>query len=168
MTILLVFLLVTITSDPLSITQDEFLTLAKSTASADPEDSIPITVTKESIIVDNKKIVKVDCTNQGGAVCTADDYEKGDKNTYAVDKSFKEDGNPDSFLIEPLTKKLEELVKIQKEDEKNLGDDYKFKGVVTIVCDLDIPFRIIAEVVHSAGMAELAKLRFAILKTNTR
>ena len=73
MTILLVFLLVSITSDPLSVKQDDFLALAKSSANYNPEDSVPITVTKKSIIVDNKSIVKVDC-NHKGQICQDEDY----------------------------------------------------------------------------------------------
>ncbi len=68
-TILLVFLLVTLTSDPLSIKQDDFLLLAKSTVDYNPQDSVPITLTKNKIIVDNKAVVKVDCSVGGQAGC---------------------------------------------------------------------------------------------------
>lgn len=166
MTILLVFLLVTITSDPLNIKQDDFLKLAHSTAEFNPEDSIPATITKRAIVVDHKKIVKIDCTTQAGQQCQPEDYTEGDKNHYSIDKSFKEDGSESSFLIEPLYKKLDDMVKQQKEENKELGRE--FKGVFTIVCDRDIPFRIIAEVVHSAGRAGLSDLRFAIIKTAAR
>ncbi len=166
MTILLVFLLVSVTSDPLSIKQDDFLKLAHSTANFSPEDSIPATITKQAIVVDHKKIVKIDCTTEAGQQCQPEDYAEGDKNHYSIDKSFKEDGSESSFLIEPLYKKLDDLVKQQKEENKELGRE--FKGVFTIVCDQDIPFRIIAEVVHSAGRAGLSDLRFAIIKTAAR
>ncbi len=164
MTILLVFLLVSITSDPLSIKQDDFLKLATSTADYNPEDSIPVTITKQSVIVDHKQVVKVDCT-MGGQVCQAEDYAKVG-NFYSIDKSFKEDGSESSFLIEPLHKKLDALVKIQKQEAKELGRDYK--AVATIICDRDIPFRLIAEVVYTAGMAGLGDLRFAIMKSTSR
>ncbi|MCB9727558.1 MAG: biopolymer transporter ExbD [Deltaproteobacteria bacterium] len=164
MTILLVFLLINITSDPLSITQDDYLTLAKSTADYNPEDSVPITITKRNIIVDHKQIVKVDCAS-GGQVCQEGDYTK-EGNFYSVDKSFKEDGSESSFLIEPLEKKLSALVKQQKEEAKELNRE--FKAVATIISDRDIPFRLIAEVVHTAGMAGLSDLRFAVVKTGGR
>lgn len=165
MTILLVFLIVSITSDPLNIKQDDFLKLAKSTANSKPIDSITMTITKNNIIVDNKRIVKVDCTTKEGQVCTGSDYQEPG-NHYSVDKSFKQDGSESSFLIEDLYKKLDEMVKIKKEEDKELGR--KFKGTLTIVCDSDIPFRMIAEVVHSAGMAGLSDLRFAIIKKSER
>ena len=164
MTIILVFLLVSITSDPLNVKQDDFLALAMSSANYKPEDSVPITVTKKAIIVDNKSIVKVDC-NHKGQICQDEDY-KEPGNSYSIGKSFKEDGAESSFLIEPLQKKLDEIVKQQKEDAKMLEREYK--AVATIISDRDIPYRLIAEIVHTAGMAGLADLRFAIVKTNAR
>ena len=160
MTILLVFLLISITSDPLSIQQDDYLLLARSTVDYAPEDSVPITITKQKIMVDTKPVVKVDCS-VGGQVCTPEDYKRGDS-FYSVDKSFKEDGDERSFLIDPLHKQLDTVVKQQKEEAKELGRE--FKPIATIICDKDIPFRLIAEVVHSAGMAGLSDLRFAIIK----
>lgn len=164
MTIMLVFLLVSITSDPLSIKQDDFLKLANSTVDHDPEDSVPITVTKQAIIVDNKKVVKVDCA-KSGQICQGEDY-KDPGNTYSIGKSFKEDGSEASFMIVDLHKKLEEIVKQQKEEAKELGRE--FKPVATIICDHEIPYRIISEVVYTIGMAGLSDLRFAIIKGGKR
>jgi len=163
-TILLVFLLVTLTSDPLSIKQDDFLLLAKSTVDYNPQDSVPITLTKNKIIVDNKAVVKVDCS-VGGQVCQREDYKRNDA-FYSVDKSFKEDGDEKSFMIEPLHKSLEQIVKQQKEEAKELGRE--FKPVATIICDGNIPFRLIAETVYTSGMAGLSELNFAIIKTSNR
>jgi len=164
MTIMLVFLLVSITSDPLSIKQDDFLKIANSTVDHKREDSVPITVTKQSIIVDHKKVVKVDCA-KAGQICQGDDY-KSPGNTYSIGKSFKEDGSEASFMVEPLHKKLEEIVKQQKEEAKELGRE--FKPIATIICDHEIPYRIISEVVYTVGMAGLSDLRFAIFKGGKR
>ncbi len=166
MTILLVFILITITSNPLNIRQDDFLTLARSTANYNPEDAVPITITEQHILVDRHAVVKVDCT-VGGQVCQRADYKRPG-NYYSVDKSYKENGSASSFLIEPLYKRLDRMVKQQQSEAKELGGKYKFKHIATIICDRDIPFRLIAEVVHTAGMAGLGALRFAIIKTNTR
>lgn len=183
MTILLVFLLVTLTSDPLNITQTADLVLAKSTADYNAEDSIPVTVTKRHILADKKAVVKVSC-KIGGQMCSEDDYEmlghcerdieacspeehaRADQMYFYVDKSFKEDGSDEKFLISPLHKELERLVREQKEENLKLQREYK--GVATIICDRNIPFRMIAEVVHTSGMAELHDLRFAIIKSSER
>jgi hypothetical protein len=218
MTILLVYLLVSMTSDPLNIKMDDYLVLARSNANFAPKtDSIPITVTKKHVIVDNKPIVTVHCKFQGRE-CTDDDlkalascqayiqecgpqaldYEakinekdpkvfqdrlkecqsKGDKACsieelkaletirFYFDKTDKQDGDENQFLVVPLLTKLKELVKNKKEEDQMLQID--FKGITTVIADRHIPFRMLAEVVHTAGMAELNEIRFAIIKHTAR
>lgn len=183
MTIMLVFLLVSITSDPLSIQMSDTLVLAQSTVELKPKDSIPITVTKKHLIVDKSAVANIDC-KIGGQMCTQDDFDlkarcsKPENNCAAdeikrsnsmlfyVDKSYKKDGSDREFLIEPLHKELERLVKTQKDENMKLGRP--FEGITSIIVDKDIPFRLIAEIVHSAGMAELHDFRFAIMKMTTR
>ena len=84
---------------------------------------------------------------------------------FKIDKSYK-GGSDEQFLIEPLQKRLQQLVREQKEENVHIRRE--FKGVATIIADRDIPFRILAEVVHTAGMAELSDIRFAVLKTGER
>jgi biopolymer transport protein ExbD len=160
LTILLVFILVSISNDPLSITQDDFLLLARSSAEYDAEDTIAVHVTKQKLIVNNAQVVKVDCT-VSGQVCQPEDYKRPEA-YYSIDKSFKEDGEERSFLIDPLHKVIEELAKQQKDEAKELGREYK--PICTMILDKDIPFRLIAEVVHTVGMAGLSQLRFAVIK----
>lgn len=200
LTILLVFLLVSITSDPLNVKQDDNLLLARSTVDYSPgDDSIPIMVTKQHIIVDNTAVVQVECTLDGrmctnepvegnaavearpeGDVqalnycsaipapddCSPEDIERLARMRFRIDKSYKQDGNEEQFLIVPLHKKLQQLVKNQKEENQALGRE--FRGVTTIIADAQIPFRMLAEVVHTAGMAELSDIRFAVVKTSDR
>ena len=37
------------------------------------------------------------------------------------------------------------------------------QGVATIICDRDIPYRLLAEVVYTTAMAELHDVRFAVV-----
>lgn len=171
MTILLVFLLVSITSDPLNVTQSNVLQLATSTADIDPKLSITVQIDRKQITVDQKDVgsVKIDCFTAGGQVCQEEDYANPDlKRSYKISKHFKKDGLDKEFLIQPLFERLEDLVKIAKEDHKRLEREGDWKGIVTIICDKEIPFRVVAEVVHTAAMTGLHRLRFAIVSTNTR
>lgn len=200
MVILLIFLLVSITSDPLNVKQDDNLVLARSTVDYSPQDdSIPITITKTHVVVDNQGVVQVECTIDGhlckndpdsvdraagarpeGDIqalnycqempppgdCTRDDLaDLRARMRFKIDKSYK-GGSDEQFLIEPLQKRLQQLVREQKEENVHIRRE--FKGVATIIADRDIPFRILAEVVHTAGMAELSDIRFAVLKTGER
>lgn len=184
LTILLIFLLVTLTSDPLNVKQDSHLLLARSTAPSSPEDAIPITIKKGFIAVDQKEVVRVDCRVAGGRSCGEEMIERRtycDMNPeecspdevkllksmyFYVDKTYKENGDENSFLIVPLLSALEEKVKQQEEENRELRRE--FKGIVNIICDRDIPFRLVAEVVHTAGQAGLSNMRFAVIKSSTR
>ena len=165
MTILLVFLMVSITSDPLSIQQNDRLKLAKSTADYPPENSIPITIAADQILVDRKPVLKVECTTQTGQQCQEQDYAES-TNSYRIDKFHKKDQDDSQFLIQTLFKKLEEVVKMKKEEDEAMQQE--FKGIATVVVHSEIPFRILQEIVYTAGMAELSSLRFAVLKTSSR
>lgn len=200
MTIMLVFLLVSITADPLNVKQDASLQLAKSTIDYNPGvDSIPILVSKDHIVVDHQAVVQIECTLDGRACtniplegkadaqslpegdiqalnycdtvpmpgdCTPDVMERLKRIRFRIDKSYKEDGSDEQFLILPLHKKLQQLVRAQKEENLALGRE--FKGITTIIADRSLPFRMLAEIVHTAGMAELGDIRFAVVKTNLR
>ena len=205
LTILLVFLLMTMSSDPLNVQQDEALQLARMAggcgferdpstnkqiavcrdAYRPPNDSVPITVTKRTIMVDSKPVVPVKC-KVGGNVCTDEDiYRKFECNTkpqecdpnelqrlgkmtFYIDKSYKQDGNDEQFLIEPLVKELKAKVKEHKELLAEMNMAGSFKGAATIVADTDIPFRLISEVIYTSGMSGLNDMRFALIKTSVR
>lgn len=181
--VVLMFLLITIGADPLNVTMDERLLLATSNSTFDASDAIPIIMKKDAIMVDTKSVVRVDC-RVGGAQCTDDQIKDRTKISmstkgyspeqvatlrqmkFSVDKSYKEDGEENSFVIIPLVKALEEKVKNQQEENKELRRE--FKAMVNIICDRDLPFRMVAEVVHSAGLAGLSNMRFAVIKIGTR
>lgn len=196
MTIMLVFLLVSITADPLNVKLGADMQLAGSTAEVTPtSDSIAINVTKANIIVDSKKVVDIRC-QIGGEACTEEDWEKmnrcedardpGDATSgkapsdgrfdpicskevrFFVDKQDKEGASKDSMVIEPLRKALEQLVKRQMDEDEQLGR--KFKGVVTLVADKEVPYSLLMEVLYTAGRVGvkgkggLSQFRFAIKK----
>lgn len=186
--VLMCFLLVSIGSDPLNIKMDERLLLPTSTAADQPSNAIPILVKKDFIAVDGKEIVRIDCKVGSGKFCSseqrpckpeeislrtrchvnANDEEcKTNQEilrtmNFCVDKAYKEDADERSFLIMDLYKVLDMKVKEQMEENKQLKREYK--GIVNIICDRDIPFRTVAEIVHTAAVAGLANMHFAIIK----
>lgn len=184
MTILLVFLIISATSDPLNVVQGLYMQLATSTADTTPkDDSIPIIINRGHIVLDNKPVVQLNCTIDKGA-CTDADFEKlnmCEENVeeeicqkeikIEVDKQDKQKSDPNSLVIEPLRKELERLVKQQIAEDEALGR--KFKGIVTLIADKEIPFRLLMEVIYTAGRVGvegkggLSHFRFAILKTGS-
>ncbi len=168
MTILLVFLLVSITSDPWNVKQNQYMQLAQSTVERDPQDSLAILIDKRHIVVDEVETVPIACTTAGGRQCrTTEDYAKIG-NRYFIDKAYKEDGAESSFLVTKLLKSLSDEMEFAKEVHADLGREEAFKGITTIICDRDIPYRVIAEVVHTAGNAGIDQLRFAVMRDSRR
>jgi hypothetical protein len=179
--VLLLFLLIIFTSDPLSIKQDAHLLLARSTTNVDPVDAMTITISKSYISADQKNIVNVECRFNDGTMCSDQDFDDRvlcdfhpedcspekrkmlDSMYFYVDRSWKENGDENSFLIVPLLKVLKDKVRSEKDENDTLGRE--FKGNLNLIVDRDIPFRLIAEAVYTAGLAGLSNVNFAIIKT---
>ncbi len=180
-TIILFFIMISSTSDPLNIVQNARMQLATSTAEVRPsDDSIAILITRRTIVLDNKPVVQLNCTLDK-AECTDQDFEQRNQCEkkpsdaicskefkFEVDKQDKEKGDPNSLVIEPLRKELDRVVKQQIAEDEALGR--KFKGVVTLIADREVPFRVLMEVIYTAGKigvkgkGGLSQFRFAIMK----
>jgi len=180
-TIIMFFLMMSGTSDPLNVTQGLKMQLANSTANVSAaDDTITILVDRTHIVLDGKAVVEIDCTIDKGQ-CTDADFEKLNKCEASpddeicskeirleVNKQDKEKADPNSLIIEPLRKELDKLVKEQMTENEALGR--KFKGVVTLILDRNIPFRLFMEVIYTAGKVGvkgkggLSQFRFAIVR----
>lgn len=139
--VLLVFLMKSYGDQPIQVTGQD-LKVPKSTTQLPPEDMTTVTVTRKSILVNNTKAV---------------DVKEG-----AVDKSQKKGGEAD-LLIQPLYDELTAAVKKRKKEAKVLNEQYE--PVVTIIADQSSPYRLVTEVMYTAGQAELSKFKFAVIKS---
>jgi len=171
MTILLVFLHVSVTSDPLAVKENDTLKLTRSTSNFPAVYSTPILVNKQEIVVDQKRALPVAC-KLNGRPCTDDDFAKQGAQFY-IDPVNKEHGKRESLLIVPLRDTLKKAVDRMKDQNMDLPEAQRKKfmqnqGVATIICDRDMPFRMIAEIVYTTAMVELHDIRFAIVYTTNR
>jgi biopolymer transport protein ExbD len=146
MTILLVFFLknFSLSADNINLSGD--LMLPSSTSSLKVHQAISITLTKKAIIVEDDAIATV---------------KKG-----AVDASLKRDGSS-SFVISPLLDMLQKhATRLKKIEEMTKGtkNPMKFEGEIIIVADQNTPYRLISEVLYTAGQAEYGKYRLMVLK----
>ena len=101
----------------------------------------------------------------GGDPCSADELRRMNKMKFYVDRRLKQGSSDDSFLIEKLSKTLEEKV---KEIQENKKDGEKYDAAATIIADADIPFRVVAEVIYTAAMVKIQDMRFALLQRESR
>lgn len=171
MSILLVFLLASISADPWNKKQDSYFEFASSTVQRQPQDSMALQITKRAIIIDDAHSIPITCKTASGRECQEEEDYLQEGNSYYIDKVYKKDSSETQYLITDLHKVLQEKLKYAKDVYRQLPADQKsgeFQGVTTILADKDIPYRIIAEVVYSAGNAGIDQLRFAVMKTDNR
>jgi len=144
MTIILVYLLKSYSSDPTNIQASNDLTLPMSTTHFKPEEATAVAITKKGILVADKTVVELN----------------NDKVSLA-DKGGKED----SMLINPLLT----VMKTEAEKQKMIAKYNKkedFKGLVLIIGDKMVPFRLLTEVLYTVGQAEFGQYKFAVTMEN--
>lgn len=142
MTIILVFLIDSYGNSPIRVKAGPDLVVPRSTSELAPEDTMQITITRKSILVGDKEVVAV---------------KDGQ-----VNKSHKRGGGDNSLYIQPLFDRLTEEVSRHK--QMAALRKQPFDGVATIVVDRTAPYRLVTEVMYTAGQAQLANFKFAIVK----
>jgi len=165
MTIMLVYLLVSISSDPFSIKETTVLRLSRAASAHPAMYTVPLQANKREITVDGRRALTVRCTYNGRS-CADDDYGRPEA-TFSIDPAYKEGGRADSLLLLPLQKALQDAVQAMNAQNAALPDEIRRRyeanrGAATIIADKDLPYRLIAELVYTAGAAGLADIRFAV------
>jgi len=137
-TIILCFLLKSFGSDPVQIRESDDLKLPR-TSEEDKglEDAIVIAISKRAIMVQDNKVA---------------DLRDG-----AVDESLKRDGQ-DGLLINPLLDALKERVQHLKMLAARTSRP--FEGMALVVADSKTSYRLVTEVLYTAGQAEFEKFKF--------
>jgi biopolymer transport protein ExbD len=147
MTIILVFLLMNYSIDPLRVDSSEDLKLPPSITDISPKASAAVTVTKKHLVVGDKEIVKLEADG-------------------SVSKDDKEDLDEKKLKIEPLFRALTDEANRQKEMARLRGA--KFDGVMTVIATETTNYRLLFEILYTAGQAEFSKFKFAVLKGGRR
>jgi len=142
MTILLVFLIKSYSSDPVTLKQTEDLKPPFSSSQLKPDPSTTMTLTLKGILVDDEPAVQI-ATSDG-----------------QVAESDREGGG---FLISPVFTKLEAAVEHQKEIA-SYNASAEFKGLLTIISDRNVPFSLISQAMYTAGQAGFTKFKFLVVK----
>ena len=138
MTIILVFLLKSYSTEDIQIAPSDDLRLPVSSASKPPELAVNTVITKSGILVDGVTIVDV----AGGSV--GDEYKRG-------------------TLISPLF----DILKEKADEAKAIAESRQtvsFTGRLLLQCDRDIPFSLLREVMYTAGQAQFAEFKFVVYK----
>jgi biopolymer transport protein ExbD len=147
MTILLVFFLKSFSASTQNIALGDELMLPRSNSEVGSHEAVQITITQKTILVENDAVAAV---------------KRG-----AVDSSVKRDGQS-GYLINPLLNVLQKHATRLKKIEKLTRGKMKFSGEILLIADHSTPYRLISEVLYTAGQAEYAKYRLLVQKVDTK
>jgi hypothetical protein len=145
-TIILCYLLKSYSTDPVQITPTPGTLLPKSSTDLAPQEAVQVAISDRVILVEDQKVADV----ANGRVAA----------------EFKKDRNPASMYIPPLYDALKKAGDKQKMFARynKKKQELQFKGLLTIIADKRIPFRLLTEVLYTAGQAEYGAYKFAVIK----
>jgi biopolymer transport protein ExbD len=140
MTVLLVFLLKQYSSDPVSISESADLRLPHSNTDQAVKDSVAISVTKKWVMVEDDAIVPI---NDG-----------------QIDPSSLQ--SAESVIIPVLQQKVEQKLEDNAAWAKQFGRPET--RIATIIADSDTPYRVLIQVMTTAGAAGIQNFKFAAMQ----
>jgi biopolymer transport protein ExbD len=141
MTILLVFLLKQFSVQAAAAAMSEGLQLPPSTAEVQRPQAVNITITQNAIMVEGDAVTPV----RNGA----------------VDPSVKKDG-ANSYFITPLVDTLNKHANRLKKIAAMGGTPFDHTAMVMV--DKNTPYRLLSEVLYSAGQAEFSNYHMTVIK----
>ena len=154
MTIILVFLLKSYSTDDISVAASDDLVLPVSTTMVKPQLAVNLVVTRSMVVVDGAEVLRLteeaDEDNPGEMlIAVPDDEKKGQLITRLYDR---------------LLEKAEDAKQLA---EMTGSEDHEFKGRVLLQCDKNLPFSVIREVMYTAGQAQFSEFRFVVYQGGT-
>jgi biopolymer transport protein ExbD len=145
-TILLVYLLKSYAADPVQITPSPETQLPLSNTQLSPQEAVQVAITQRVVLVNDKRVATV----RDGRIVA----------------EHKKDGNPAQMMVPPLFDAL-----VSEGDRQKMFASYnrskselQFKGLLTVIADKRVPFRLLTEVLYTAGQAEYGQYKFAVIK----
>jgi biopolymer transport protein ExbD len=140
MTILLVFLIKTMTASAENTALDADLQMPKAKNSTEVRGALNVQVTANWIIIEGAKVVPV---------------KRG-----KVDASEKRDGE-NGYSITKLGEEMKRQAERDKRRAAIMGE--KFQGELTLMAHYGTPYRLILEVLYTAGESEYGKYRLLVM-----
>lgn len=141
MTILLVFLIKQFSVQQLAVSQPTGLQLPASTAQRQPQPAVNITITQTAVVVEDDAVVEV----KGGTVDAK--WKSQGAQGYAIDP-----------IVSALSKHRTRLSRIAQLQGQT------FDGIAIVMADRRTPYRLLTEVLYSAGQAEFANYRLIVMQ----
>jgi biopolymer transport protein ExbD len=153
MTIILVFLLKSLSSSTASLPQSQDLQLPKSVLTTAPDsepEGLPVIISKSQIIVGESVVCPVppDAAQYG----TEGKYKRGSRNDY--------------FIV-PLGSALQSWRDADKRIRAATGKDPSQSEAI-LIADSLVPYRLLTEVMYTLGQTEFAKFHLMVLQSSNK
>lgn len=149
MTIILVFLLKSYSAEDFGAAPSDDLTLPVSTSVQPPKLAVNVSVSKSQILVDGNPVVDL-----------VQEPDADGRMAFKIPDSAKR-GAKINDLFDALLSKAEQAKRLS---EQSANEDLKFKGEILLLCDRELPFSVVREVMFTAGQAEFSQFRFIVIK----
>lgn len=146
MTIILVFLLKSLSSSSASVPQSPDLTIPNSVLTTEAsEDGVKVVISKSQIVVDDNPVVPVPADA-----------------THGIEGKYKRSG-PNDLYIAPLANTLQSWRDRDKQVKAATGKAGAGSEAI-IICDKDTPYRLLVEVLYTLGQTEFSKFHLMVLQ----
>ncbi|MGA3119860.1 MAG: biopolymer transporter ExbD [Polyangiaceae bacterium] len=151
MTIILVFLLKTLSTSTASLPQSEDLRLPKSVLTTGPDsepEGLPVIVSKSQIIVGESVVGPV----------------PPDAAQYGVEAKYKRGSRNDYFIV-PLGSALQAWRDADKQIRLRTGKDPS-RSEAILIADSSTPYRLLTEVMYTLGQTEFSQFHLMVLQSD--
>lgn len=146
MTIILVFLLKSMSASSASVPQSNDLTLAKSVLTTEAaQEGVQVIISKTQISVDGRIV----CPIPSDA-------------THGVEAQYKKSGANDLHIV-PLANALQSWRDKDKQIRQATGKDASFSEAILVI-DKDVPYRLLVEVLFTLGQTEYARHHLMVMQ----
>ena len=139
LSVILVFLLKSFASSTVQVKPSPELQIPFSGSVEPVAESVAVTVTANALLVNDKPVLR---------------FENG-----VIPKNQTQNG----YLVPPLAATLTQERQHQETVAK-YNKAAEFKGLVTIIADRNIPFKLLTQVMYTIGQAGFSKYKFATIK----
>jgi biopolymer transport protein ExbD len=147
MTIILVFLLKSMSQSSASIPQSADLTMPKSVLTTEAsQEGVAVLISKTSIVVDDNVVATVPADA-----------------THGLEGKYKRSG-PNDFYIVPLANALQSWRERDRQVRLATGKDPSSSEAI-IIADSNTPYRLLSEVLYTLGQSEFAKFHLMVLQS---
>lgn len=146
MTIILVFLLKSMSQSSANIPQSGDLSLPKSVLTSEAaQDGVPVIISRSQIVVDDNIICPVPADA-----------------THGVEGKYKRSGPNDLYIV-PLANTLQSWRERDRQVRAATGKDQSFSEAI-IIADSNTPYRLLVEVLFTLGQTEFSRHHLMVLQ----